>query len=55
MTENRYAVPLEVLEAGVRVDAGDQVSEQPTAEIPPAGQVGPGPWTGSGAGDADGD
>ena len=56
MAENRYAVPLEVLEAGVRVSPADHVAEQPVVEVPPTGPpVDPTGWADGGGGDADGD
>lgn len=57
MTENRFAVDLDALEAGVRVEPADQVTEQAVPGPPPATGWGtdPHPNAGGGGGDADGE
>ncbi|MGY1826864.1 MULTISPECIES: hypothetical protein [unclassified Blastococcus] len=56
MTDSRFAIGLDALEATVRVAPADQVPEQPASGPPPTGQVGdPHPYAGGAAGDADGD
>ncbi|WP_236830093.1 hypothetical protein [Blastococcus sp. KM273128] len=56
MTGNRYAIDLDALESGVRVEPADQVAERYAPGAPPAVPVGePHPLAGGAGGDADGD
>ncbi|WP_166486573.1 hypothetical protein [Blastococcus saxobsidens] len=57
MTENRYAIALDQLEGGVRVEPAEQVAEHPEPGPPPADgwSTDPRPYAGGAAGDADGD
>ncbi|MDP5183491.1 hypothetical protein QOZ88_12670 [Blastococcus sp. BMG 814] len=56
MTDNRYAIGLDALEAGSRVEPADQVAEQPAPGAPPPAPAGePHPFAGGAGGDADGD
>lgn len=56
MTENRYAVGLDALEAGARVAEADQVTEQAVPGPPPGGwTTDPQPYADGAGGDADGD
>jgi hypothetical protein len=56
MTENRYAMGLDQLEAGVRVDRTEQVIEQSVPEPLPADwRTDPQPYADGAGGDADGD
>ncbi|MGY2082181.1 hypothetical protein [Blastococcus sp. SYSU DS0539] len=57
MTENRFAVGLDDLEAGVRVERADQVAEQVPPGPPPATgwSTDPQPWADGAGGDVDGD
>ncbi|WP_346619438.1 hypothetical protein [Blastococcus montanus] len=56
MTENRYAMGLDALEAGVRVGPADQVAAQPVPDPPPADwRPDPQPYADGAGGDVDGD
>jgi hypothetical protein len=56
VTDNRFAIGVDALEASVRVAPADQVAEQAASDPPPTGQVGdPLTYAGGAAGDADGD
>lgn len=57
MTENRFAVGLDSLEAGVRVEPADQVAEQAAPGPPPATgwSTDPQPFADGAGGDVDGE
>ncbi|MGY2075163.1 MULTISPECIES: hypothetical protein [unclassified Blastococcus] len=56
MTENRYAIGLDDLEAGVRVAPAEQVAGQPVPELPPVDRrTDQLPYADGAGGDADGD
>jgi hypothetical protein len=56
MTEQRYSIPVDELEAGVRVPAGEQVEVQAEPRTPATDwSAGPAPYGDGMSGDADGD
>ena len=56
MTQQRWSIPLEELEAGVRVPVTEQVETQAEPQRPPAGwSAGVHPYGDGMSGDADGD
>ncbi|WP_347057486.1 hypothetical protein ABC795_12335 [Blastococcus sp. HT6-30] len=57
MTENRFAVDLDELEAGVRVERADQVAEHPAPGPPPGTgwSTDRQPFADGAGGDADGE
>ncbi|MGY2004002.1 hypothetical protein [Blastococcus sp. SYSU DS1024] len=56
MTENRYAIGLDELEAGVRVGPAEQVAGQPVPVAPPVERrTDPQPYADGAGGDVDGE